>query len=207
MSDVLNFTCAKIQLDLDAYQKTSLIPEHILDGEYTVHDMKLCAKHLSYKHNQILNNFIPAYKKFLLDNLDSIKQNLREEYTNTINGMATRDKRFVIPEILSKYRPDINPITAVCYELKRTVEYDYDYDNLYHQWLLDTVIDDGFNHQMIKALEEDIASADKIIRKYNYPLIELSDTIPLELFHAKQKMNLFKEHIVQLGKYNHEIPR
>lgn len=199
MSKVLQFTCLKVHAALIEFQKTKSTPKDLLDGEITVQDIKDCISQFNTTQQKDLYSLIRHYRNYVSRNISIVKRNLREDYKQAISQFQTRDKSFFYPAVMEKYRSDINPITALCYEFKRCFT-KYDPEDLYHQWLTNIVTDRKTNKEMVHALKSDIFSLEKILAQYSI-LFDVDDHIPLELFHAKQKIKDFEDHIKEVTRY------
>ena len=95
--------------------------------------------------------------------------------------------------MLIKYRPNINPVRALFYEL-REITRSYNIENEYHAWLLGLIQDQEYNNKIIDALSIDIKRLEKIVSRYYLPLTQYTDKIPLELFHARQLIKDFRHY-------------
>jgi len=153
---------------------------------------------LSLDEQKVADDLIEVYKIYASKNLARIKHNLRSEYNEILNEQQSRSSEFAFPEIMNKYRDSINPLLALHYEIKRW-SWNYDPDDLYQQWLIDTVSDHFFHTKVTTALKEDIIVFKNIIKKYSI-LFEVDKEIPLELFHAKQRIKEFESCLDELSK-------
>lgn len=194
MNNIVDFVLLRIQNELDKYQKSKTIPFDLLEGAYSLDDIKdNYYDKLDAKYKKIADRLINDYEKKLQNNLDSIKIALRKEYTSVINQLETEKSEFKFPSILVKYRPNINPIRALFYEL-REVTRSYSTENEYHVWLLNLVSDKEYNNKIIDAILIDIKRLERIVSRYYLPMIKYTDSIPLELFHARQLIKDFQHY-------------
>jgi hypothetical protein len=195
MNNVFDFTLLRIQHELDKYQKTKTLPHDLLEGAYSIDDIRRYYYHLlPKKYQKIADRLIKDYQQNMTQDLCNIKKSLRKEYESVISNLSTEQSLFKFPTVLSKYRPNINPIKALFYEL-RTVTRSYNYDSEYHQWLLGIINDREFNNQIIDALLKDIKRLERIVSRYYLPLTQFTKEIPLELFHARQMIKDFRHYI------------
>ena len=86
MSDVVDFVLLRIQNELDKYKKTKTIPFDLLEGAYSIDDIKLnyYAK-LDPKYQKIADALIKSYEEKINNNLESLKIALRKEYIQKRN--------------------------------------------------------------------------------------------------------------------------
>lgn len=205
MSDVIDFVCIRIQAELDKYIKTKTLPHDLLEGTYSVDDIQKCNKHFTKRQKRAAERLIADYTKNVAENFDSLKTALRKDYTNAIETLRTTSPEFMFPSVLVKYRNNINPITALYYEV-RELSTRYNSHDEYHVWLLELVKDKEYKNKMIDALANDIKRLERIIKRYYWPLVKLDDNIPLELFHAKQMIKDFRHYITVFDAMQHWNP-
>lgn len=194
MSDVIDFVCIRIQAELDKYIKTKTLPHDLLEGTYSIDDIEKCKKHFTKAQLKASDRLITDYTKNMQENANSLKIALRKDYTKTMETLRTTSPEFMFPSVLIKYRNNINPMTALYYEV-RDLCARYNSDNEYHVWLLELIKDKEYKNKMIDALANDIKRLERIIKRYYWPLVKLFDTIPLELFHAKQLIKDYRHYI------------
>jgi hypothetical protein len=193
--NVVDFVILRIQNELDKYQRTKTVPHDLLEGAYSVDEIKEHYYHrLSPKYKKIADRLIKDYLEDVASGIDSLKSALRKEYAAAIGGLETDKSDFKFPSVLVKYRPGINPVRALFYEV-REVTRTYSHDNEYHQWLLGLISDREFNNQLIDALSVDIKRLEKVVSRYYLPLLKDTTSIPLELFHARQLIKDFRHYI------------
>jgi hypothetical protein len=194
MSEVVDFVLLRIQHELEKYSKSKTIPFDLLEGAYSIDDIK---EHyydkLDSKYQKLADKLINAYEKKIKENLDSLKHALRKDYTSTINLLETESAEFKFPSVLIKYRANINPIRALFYEV-REITRSYNLDNEYHTWLIGLLSDHEYNNKIVDALSVDIKRLERIVSRYYLPMTKYTDSIPLELFHARQLIKDFRHY-------------
>ncbi len=194
MNDVVDFVLLRIQNELEKYQRTKTIPFDLLEGAYSIDDIKNSYyEKLSAKHKKIADALVREYEKKIEQSLDSLKRALRKDYTSTISQLETESADFKFPSVLVKYRTNINPIRALFYEAREIIR-SYNPDNEYHTWLLGLLTDCEYNNKIVDALSIDIKRLEKIVSRYYLPMIKYTDSIPLELFHARQLIKDFRHY-------------
>jgi len=194
MSEVVDFVLLRIQHELEKYSKSKTIPFDLLEGAYSIDDIK---EHyydkLDSKYQKIADKLINAYEKKIKENLDSLKHALRKDYTSTINLLETESADFKFPSVLVKYRANINPIRALFYEVREIIR-SYNPDNEYQAWLIGLLSDHEYNNKIVDALSIDIKRLERIVSRYYLPMTQHTDSIPLELFHARQLIKDFRHY-------------
>ncbi len=194
MNEVVDFVLLRIQSELDKYKKSKTIPFDLLEGAYSIGDIK---EHyydkLDPKYQKIADSLIKAYEQKINSGLESLKTALRKDYTSVVNQLETEVGDFKFPSVLVKYRPNINPVRALFYEI-REITRCYSIENEYHSWLLGLIQDREYNNKIVDALSIDIRRLEKIVSRYYLPLTKYTDQIPLELFHARQLIKDFRHY-------------
>jgi hypothetical protein len=194
MNDVVDFVLLRIQNELEKYQRTKTVPFDLLEGAYSIDDIKTSYyEKLSTKHKKIADSLIREYEKKIKESLDSLKHALRKDYTSTINLLETESAEFKFPSVLVKYRANINPIRALFYEVREIIR-SYNPDNEYQAWLLGLLSDHEYNNKIVDALSIDIKRLERIVSRYYLPMTQHTDSIPLELFHARQLIKDFRHY-------------
>jgi len=191
VQNVVNFICLRIQTELDKYELTGTVPHDLLEGAWNLDDLESCKLHLSDHHAALAQRLITSYATYLECNLSELKSALRTEYANTVDNMETARSEFMFPTVLGKYRADINPVRALYYDTREMFSR-YNPEDPRHAWLFDTITDRDFSNRLLDALAKDIRRLEKIITRYYWPFTKYSDSIPLELFHARQTMKDFR---------------
>jgi hypothetical protein len=194
MKDIISFKCVRIQSELERYERSKIIPHDLIEGTYSIDDIEECLCHFDAKNQYIAMKLIKAYKNNMAKHFEEIKIELRNEYSAVVANLETLSTDFQFPTVLHRYRPDINPVTALYYESRELVR-SFDPDNDRHQWLLGLIQDREFNNQLVDALSKDIVRLDRIVSRYYWPMHKLSNDIPLELFHSRQITTDFKHYI------------
>ena len=71
MDDVVDFVLLRIQQELEKYHKTKTIPFDLLEGAYSIDDIKkYYYDKLTPKYQKIANLLISAYEKKIQNNLE-----------------------------------------------------------------------------------------------------------------------------------------
>jgi phenylalanyl-tRNA synthetase alpha subunit len=194
MSEVVDFVLLRIQHELDKYQKTKTVPFDLLEGAYSINEIKNdYYNNLNSKYKKIADRLIADYEKKIKENLNSLKSALRKDYTSTISQLETDSVDFKFPGVLVKYRANINPIRALFYEAREVIR-SYNLENEFHNWLIGLLTNHEYNNKIVDALSIDIRRLEKIVSRYYLPLTQYTDSIPLELFHARQLIKDFRHY-------------
>ena len=193
-NNVVDFRVLRLSNELEKYQKTGILPGILLDGYYSIDDIfdKFYVD-LPKAHKKIADKLKEEYCNSVIENMSQLRDALRYDYSYVLENLSTEHDSFRIPEIVNKYRKGMNPVRAIYYDL-RSLFREYNPENHVHHLLIGIVTDTEFNNILLNALERDIASYEKIIKRYYIPLTRLSGDIPLELFHARQTVKDFSHY-------------
>lgn len=192
--EIINFVVLRIQNELDKYKRTKTIPHTILEGTYDIVDVtETYFDQLPKKYQRLAIKLKLDYCKHVKDSIESLKYALRTEYHNVISNLATDHESFKFDNILIKYRRNINPVRALYYET-RELQRKYNPSNEYHLWLAGLVTDKSYNNIILDALQKDIAKLERIVKRYYYAMINFTETMPLELVHAKSTIKDFRHY-------------
>ena len=193
MSGVVDILCIRIQSELNRYENTRTVPHDLLEGAFSIDDIKECMSYYSPKHKRLANKLIKEYEVFIEKNIDHLRKNLRREYKTTMDMLETAGSDFMFPTVLTKYRTDINPARALYYDTREMFRR-FNPENEIHHWLLELITDKEFNNKLLDAIARDIKRLERIISRYYWPFTKHDDNIPLELFHARQLMKDFRHY-------------
>lgn len=205
MSDLIDFKCVRIQAELDRYNKTKTIPHDLFEGTFSVQDVEDCIEGFTKKYQTIAKRFLKTYKSETSKSLSELKSALRKDYSATIKTLNTTKPEFVFPQLSQNYRPGLNPVSALYYESRELIR---SYDPTSHKdvWLHGLITDHVFNNRLIDALTRDMRRLERVISRYYWPLTQLDDNIPLELFHARQMTKDFKHYYTFFTTVKHWDP-
>jgi len=199
--DIINFDAIRLTTELNKYQRHKEIPNSFLDGTFTILDVKEILPTLSRKHKIIANKLIKQYDVDIKQSKDGLIKVFLNEYRAFLNNQHTRNERWVFPNVMKKYRYNINPVRALTYDV-REMAYSFNPDNDHHIWLQQLVTDPNFYHRIIQDIIKDRKKVDKIINYY-VPLFNTANVNfeePLEMKHLRtlrtdllEYANLFTE--------------
>lgn len=207
MNKIINFDLIRIQSDLDRYSQGLANIESI--SSRSVESIKTeYYEKLTKEYQIIADSLIDDYHKFIDLSKEDIMESLKEEYLNLLFSSQTHHDEFQIPKVLQKYRQGINPVQALYYEIRHLhslVRENISLDDA-DTWLINLVCEPKFYSKLMTALETDIVKLKSIIVRY-YHTLDKTDNIPMELFHAKQRIEEFSECCAFFKKLKAELTR
>lgn len=190
--DIIAFKCGRLQIELNKFIRSKTIPSSFLDGIWTVEDLEDCVGCFKTQRQEVAaKKLINAYNKYIETNLVQIEETISREYMAIMENMHTNDPDFRFPTIMSRYRPNMNPVRAIFYDTREVVN-TYNTNDPRHTWLVDLVRDPEFNNRLIEALSADMRRLNKILMRYYLVVSQKTDEIPLELFHARHQLADFR---------------
>lgn len=131
-------------------------------------------------------------EKLLQKRQDAQIGNFKSDHYSLMTTLHSWGHKFSFIDVLDRYRAGINPIRALYYEA-RHVAGNYDHGDPYHHWLLVTVLESQFHHQVVFALKKDIKRLEEFVAKY-YHSFE-SSSVPIELFHVMYTLEDYIEYL------------
>lgn len=189
MDKVINFNLAKIESELDRYRQGLTSADKFTPHQ--VDDLKTdYYEKLTEEYKCIADAFLADYHRFQNVNREEVIKQLKNDYAVLFKTFCTSDIDFVFPGVLKHYRPGINPVVAIFYEIQNLCAYPERNEEM-HYWLEDMLTEPEFNQKLISALEQDIKSLKHIIVQYYRVLKGNEENMPLELYHAKRKIEEF----------------
>lgn len=191
--EVVDFEVLRIQSELEKYQRTKSLPHIILDGTYSLDEIYNLYDKLLPKYQRIVDKLKKEYTQIVKENIEKLQESLKKEYSYTMSTLTTEHDSFVFTCVMNKHRAGINPIRALYYEA-REVARRYNPESDCHQQLMGVLADRGFINIILDALLKDIQRLEKIIKIYYMPIVTYTNSIPLELFHAKQTISDFRHY-------------
>jgi len=192
--EVIDFEVLRIQSELENYSRTETLPHLLLNGAYNLDEVfNAYYDKLTPKHKLIADHLKSNYDTTLTNCITSLRIALKKEYVAVMNDLSSEHEAFIFEHVMNKYRPGINPLRALYYEI-REVKRTFSSENDYHVWLVELLTDKGFRNILEDALTKDVTRLEKIIARYYLPIVKNSADIPLELFHAKQTISDFRHY-------------
>lgn len=190
---VINIICVRIQNELNKYEITKTVPHDLLEGVFNLDDIEKCMEFFTPKHKKLAEKLIKDYTIFIDGNINDLRIALRKDYESVMDHLESKSNKFIFPTVMCRYRPDINPLTALYYD-SRDMFRRYNPENHRHVWLLDIITDRNFSNEILDALSRDVKRLERVIQRYYWPFSKMDKNIPLELFHARQLMKDFRHY-------------
>jgi len=198
--EVIDFEILRIQNELEYFQRTNSLPHIFLDGRHSIDELhNLHYVKLSASHQELADLLKKDYDGIVRNTMDEMKSKLSREYLHLMNNLASEHKSFRFVFIEEKYRPGLNPLRALYYEV-REVSRRYNPEHPDHRWIVDILTDGTYKRIVIDALNKDIRKLEKLVKTFYRPLLMHTKSVPLELFHVKQMLSdfvLYRETFMQ----------
>jgi hypothetical protein len=189
--EVIDFEILRIQNELEYFHRTNSLPHSFLDGRHDIDELlSLHYVKLSAKHQELADLLKKDYGVIVSKTMAKMKRKLSTEYLHLMNNLASEHKSFRFDFMEEKYRPGLNPLRALYYEV-REVSRRYNSENPDHQWIVGILTDGTYKRIVIHALNKDIRKLEKLVKTFYRPMVLHTKGAPLELFHVKQMLSDF----------------
>jgi hypothetical protein len=145
---------------------------------------------------KIYNRFVLAYQKETKNNSEidlQLRYDLEDSYFTIIENFLTKDSSYYFPSILKKYRPNINPVRALYFDVQE-VDVQFKPDDENHQFIYDRFKSKEFYKKLITDIEKDLNSLYIIENKYkstkkNHHFF----TLPISFYHIQDMIKDMKK--------------
>ncbi len=145
---------------------------------------------------KIYNKFVLAYQKETKNNSEidlQLRYDLEDSYFTIIENFLTKDSSYYFPSILKKYRPNINPVRALYFDVQE-VDVQFKSDDENHQFIYDRFKSKEFYKKLITDIEKDLNSLYIIENKYkstkkNHHFF----TLPISFYHIQDMIKDMKK--------------
>lgn len=192
--EIIDFVVLRIQSELDKFQRTKTIPHLILDGAYTLEEIKdTYYDKLTPRHQKIATKLFKEYNANIEKSMDTLKIALRKEYQKVMSSLATEHESFYFKSVMKDFRVGMNPIRGLYYQAREILRR-FNSEDPHHHWLIDLLQDHEYKNILLDALAKDIRRLERILKRYHNALVKFDAGIPLELFHAKQQVKDFRHY-------------
>ena len=150
--EIIDFVVLRIENELDKYEKTETIPHTVLEGTYSINEIRDHYYHkLQPRYQKLADTLYKDYRKHISRNIGSLRKALRREYTALVNNLATDHDSFRFKEITNLYRPTMNPIRALYYQTRELFRR-FNPEDPHHYWLKDLITDREYNNIILDEL-------------------------------------------------------
>jgi len=198
MSDLIYLDLERIYANLRQFQTSKKLPWRVPDdlkkialiktqiGQFP-EDLKGPALEAVYRYERIVDH-----------KTAKLRAHISKSYKLLLSNLQSIDPCFKLPTVMSRFRPDINPIAAiyyVCHEVCST----YDPESQLHVWIIATVCDPDFNSSLQRALAHDRQLLKTFATYHKEVYARYTDDVPLEVFHAQQMVEDYGKYIMMFA--------
>ena len=159
MSGIVDLRKKRFLRDCKEHLKTGVISESlrmdiIISSPGHIEYLK---KGLTVDELKLANTVIDRVKKIYQKTVSANRQKVNIIASSVLENLSTTDKRFEIPEVISRYRETINPIKALYYDLQEIMFlYDGKTKKEHHKFLMGKFSDKGEFEEILIAVDKDI---------------------------------------------------
>lgn len=140
---------------------------------------------LDHNDRLMMREILAEYKSFLHALYEPVLHEARLKFLEIYSNIKTTNTDFVLPEVLKYYRPGINPVTALYYELK--MGHDVDVTDV--------------RELILEAIAHDAVAMQDLILWYRKEKTELSADVrrivrePPEIVFARKQLRNFEDYV------------
>jgi hypothetical protein len=211
MKNIINFTKTRVLLELEEYKLHGTIPPYFLEGVFKQEfdDSRDALKH--WKSELSDTGYATQFEeieKFIInnevDNYTDEKEKFDLEFSIVMKRLKTNKAEFKFPTVLYKYRPNINPVRAIYFDVK-ALEILYDKENKNHRWLLSLFNDKKWYKKLLNAIHTDIISLENLINKNKLRWANMKMlTLPIKIHEAEQMLQDLNTWLYEFEIFNND---
>mgnify|MGYP007077407228 FL=1 len=157
--DIIDFKKQMFIRDCKEYLKTGKIAESLRTGvnNTTPGHLEYLKSGLSEDERKVIDTAIDKVRKKYVKDITNNRQKMNMVAMSALESLSTIDKRFEIPEVMSRYREGINPVKALYYDLQEIMFlYDGKTKNAHHKLLIEKFSDAKAFEEILLVVDRDI---------------------------------------------------
>jgi len=175
MSDIIDFRLVRFESLLIKFAKSNEIPIDFLDGSMNLDYLaKRYNDQLSDYHKKVVVKLKRLMSSKIKKSADNVLEAFMEDYIHFYNNQCTKEDQWKLEIVTNKYRPNLNPIRALYYELLG-IRNSYNPENDAQTFVVDLFSDTTWRNNIINCITKDVRSIDKITSTYHYPLEKIGE--------------------------------
>ena len=156
---IIDFKKQKFIRDCKEYLKTGVLTDSLRIGinNTTPGHLEYLKSDLSENETKIIDTAISKIKKKYVRDLSNHRQKINMLAQTALENLTTLDERFVIPEVMARYRESINPVKALYYDLQEIMFlYDGKTKKEHHKFLIERFSEHSKFDEILLAVDRDI---------------------------------------------------
>ena len=209
MKRIINLTKTRVLLELEEYKLHRTIPPYFLEGVFKQEfdDSQEALKHWKSELSDAgYATQFEEIEKFIVNNevvnYTDEKEKFDLEFSIVHKKLKTNKAEFKFPTVLFKYRPNINPVRAIYFDVK-ALELLYDKENKNHRWLLSLFEDKRWYKKLLTAIHTDIISVENLINKNKLRWADMKMlTLPIKVHEAEQLLQDLNTWLYEFQNFN-----
>lgn len=211
MKNIINLTKTRVLLELEEYKLHGTVPPYFLEGVFKSEFDDSRTALLHWKKELADAGYSVQFdeiEKFIInnevDNYTEEKEKFDLEFSIVLKRLKTNKSDFKFPTILYKYRPNINPVRAIYFDIK-ALEVLYDKENKNHRWLLSLFQDKKWYKKLLNAIHTDIISLENLINKNKLRWTSMKMlTLPVKIHEAEQLLQDLNTWLYEFEIFNND---
>lgn len=211
MEGIVNFKKEKFLRDCRDFLKTGVISDELRSVVYnsTPAQMEALRKDVDTNTCKLIDYVIENVSKITENDIAKFKQKTNILCKNVLDTLETNNDRYIIKEVMDRYRDSINPIKALYYDLQEII---FLYDNKpktkHHLFLIELFKDECSIQPYLMAIDKDLTrlyDCKKEIEKLKYDYkIQLNSTYAIKIKELYTEMQSWRNLIAHFPEWVEE---
>jgi hypothetical protein len=193
-NNIVDFKKEKFISDCKMYLKTGNISENLLTSVSAMSPGMLdyIKKGLDAELKKIIDVCIKNITDEMQHQVIDKRRNLNLICNLTLDNLETRNIKFIIPEVISRYRDNINPVKALFFDIQEIIFlYDEKPKNNHHMFLIEKFSEKESWDEIINAIKTDLKNINECRTKIENVTRSLKYSVSSN--HTKKIINLYTE--------------
>jgi hypothetical protein len=214
LEGIVNFKKEKFIRDCRDFLKTGVISDDLRTIVYnsTAAELEKLKENEDQNTIRIIEYVIQNVSKITSDDIARFKQKTNILCKNVLDTLETSNDKYMIKEVMNRYRDSINPVKAVYYDLQEIIFlYNDKPKTKHHQFLIDYFRDISKIEPYLLAIDKDLTRLHECKNdieklKYDYK-INLNSIYATKIKELSAEMKLWRKLLVKFPEWvekNHE---
>lgn len=208
MEGIVNFKKEKFIRDCRDFLKTGVISDDLRTIVYnsTAAELEKLKENEDQNTIRIIEYVIQNVSKITSDDIARFKQKTNILCKNVLDTLETSNDKYMIKEVMNRYRDSINPVKAVYYDLQEIIFlYNDKPKTKHHQFLIDYFRDISKIEPYLLAIDKDLTRLHECKNdierlKYDYK-INLNSVYATKIKELTAEMKLWRKLLVKFPEW------
>lgn len=208
MEGIVNFKKEKFIRDCRDFLKTGVISDDLRTIVYnsTAAELEKLKEHEDQNTIRIIEYVIQNVSKITSDDIARFKQKTNILCKSVLDTLETSNDKYIIPEVMNRYRDSINPVKALYYDLQEIIFlYNDKPKTKHHQFLINYFKDIHTIEPYLLAIDKDLTRLHECKNdieklKYDYK-INLNSVYATKIKELSAEMKLWRKLLVKFPEW------